>query len=326
MPNNVDAARNIIEHYYRNEERPFQVGYSGGKDSTLVLQLVCEVANKNEWKNPVFVGYNKTGLEPIGKFERLNKQLERMRKVGINAVCTEPVLKNRFWCMICGRGYPAPAPRLRYCTKCLKQQPNERYFTKVAKESPSRGCLVIDGTRKEESKQRTRRLTEQGAPFGLVRLRKQLNIESLSPIADVKTAEVWEYLESVGTFFWGGTIAELKGEYQNDYARDGCWVCPFLTKEKELRFRCNESQIKIRNFLFAINNDVAKRRIVSNPRQEARVKEGIALGRFVLEARKEIFNFIMSEQLRTGYIYIYPEEEEYIKLCWKHYDENPCFS
>lgn len=322
----VDAARNIIEHYYRNEERPFQVGYSGGKDSTLVLQLVCEVADKNEWKNPVFVGYNKTGLEPIGKFERINKQLERMRKVGINAGCSEPALKNRFWCMICGRGYSTPAFSLRYCTTCLKLQPNERYFTKVAKESPSRGCLVIDGTRKEESKQRTKRLTEQGAPFGLVRLRKQLNIESLSPIADVKTAEVWEYLESVGTFFWGGTIAELKGEYQNDYARDGCWVCPFLTKEKELRFRCNESQIKIRNFLYAINNDVAKRRIVSNPRQEARVKEGIASGRFVLEARKEIFNFIMSEQLRTGYIYIYPDEEEYIKLCWEHYDENPCFS
>ena len=326
MKSNIDEARDLIDKLYSTDNRPWTVGYSGGKDSTLVLQLVCEVAKKYNWKNPVFVGYNKTGLEPIGKFERHNKQLERMRKVGINAVCSEPVLKNRFWCMICGRGYPVPSPRLRYCTGRLKQQPNERYFTQVAKESPSRGCLVIDGTRKEESKQRTKRLTEQGAPFGLVRLRKQLNIESLSPIADVKTAEVWEYLESVGTFFWGGTIAELKGEYQNDYARDGCWVCPFLTKEKELRFLCNESQIKIRNFLFAINNDVAKRRIVSNPRQEARVKEGIASGRFVLEARKELFDFIMNEQEKTGYIYIKPEEIAYIKTCWEEYENNPFYN
>ncbi len=326
MKSNIDEARDLIDKLYSTDNRPWTVGYSGGKDSTLVLQLICEVAKKYNWKNPVFVVYNKTGLEPIGKFERHNKQLERMRKVGINAVCSEPVLKNRFWCMICGRGYPAPALRLRYCTKCLKQQPNERYFTKVAKESPSRGCLVIDGTRKEESKQRTKRLTEQGAPFGLVRLRKQLNIESLSPIADVKTAEVWEYLESVGTFFWGGTIAELKGEYQNDYARDGCWVCPFLTKEKELRFLCNESQIKIRNFLFAISNDVAKRRIASHPRQEARVKEGIASGRFVLEARKELFDFIMNEQEKTGYIYIKPEEIAYIKTCWEEYENNPFYN
>ena len=41
MKSNIDEARDLIDKLYSTDNRPWTVGYSGGKDSTLVLQLIC---------------------------------------------------------------------------------------------------------------------------------------------------------------------------------------------------------------------------------------------------------------------------------------------
>lgn len=66
--------------------------------------------------------------------------------------------------------------------------------------------------------------------------------------------------------------------------------------------------------------------LCTNDRQRERVSEGTASGRFTLEARKELFDFIMNEQEKTGYIYIKPEEIAYIKTCWEEYENNPFYN
>lgn len=326
MKSNIDEARDLIDKLYSTDNRPWTVGYSGGKDSTLVLQLICEVAKKYNWKNPVFVMYNKTGLEADGSLDELDTQLKSMARIGITTFYNYPRQGDSFWELVCGRGYPAPSRRLRFCTSYLKLDPWRRRIVQVAKDSTAKGVIDVKGTRKEESTGRLKRLEKEGAPYRLTRFRKQLNIELFPPVANVKTNELWSYLEDLHTFEWGGTVDELKERYLHKQARDGCWICPFCTKEDEIRYRCNESQIRVRKFFFALSEDVNKRNLCTNDRQRERVSEGTASGRFTLEARKELFDFIMNEQEKTGYIYIKPEEIAYIKTCWEEYENNPFYN
>lgn len=165
---------------------------------------------------------------------------------------------------------------------------------------------------------RKKRLEERGAPESRISLAKRLTLECLCPIANVTTDELWQYLKDIGTFAWGEPTCALEECYSaGKESRDGCWICPFLYKEEDINKKCNEEQRRIRELCYRYNCDVSKRNLCSTDKQRETLHEGIAAGRFTLEARKEIFDFIINIQKDTGQVYITPEEEEYIKQCWQ---------
>ena len=69
--NTLDDLINEIEYVYLSDNRPWIIGYSGGKDSTVVVHLVYEMLKRlspNKRNKPVYVVSSDTLVEnPIIK-------------------------------------------------------------------------------------------------------------------------------------------------------------------------------------------------------------------------------------------------------------------
>lgn len=315
---NINKARDIIERNYLEDDRPWLIGYSGGKDSSLLLQLVCEVFLKHKKNKRITVSFLDTRLEKDSKLATIKESFTKFEQIGLITSITRCSPDHSFWSTVCGRGYPMPSMRLRYCTKDLKQVPGDKELKQIAVKFGGGRALKIIGMRKQEGSLRKKRLEERGAPENKTVLAKRLTLEALYPIANVTTDELWQYLKDIGAFAWGEPTCELEERYSaGRESRDGCWICPFLYKEEDMNKRCNEEQRRIREFCYRYNGDISKRNLCTTDKQRERLSRGLTAGRFTLEARKEIFDFIMNIQKDTGQVYITPEEEEYIKQCWQ---------
>lgn len=312
----IEYARSLIEREYVANDRPWLLGYSGGKDSTLLLQLVCEVAQKNDFKKPLFVQFNNTRLEKRGKMERIMRERERIEKIpNVVFKITEPRPKERILVMIIGQGYPAPSPFERYCTNRMKQYGSERFESTILKKFG--GVDIVLGVRKEESTNRAKYLTEDKAPS---ELKKKGNRFYFRPIADVLTRELWAYLNGFSVFFWGEPLSELKELYPGETVRqrDGCWICTVGTETGRTQ---NEPEDRIRLFLRVLNADKEKRTPESE-KQKRRYAQGLSAGRFTLEARREFLAFIQKEERECGRRFIDDEELELIYSYWKEEEKN----
>lgn len=107
--------------------RPWIIGFSGGKDSTVLLMLtwiamqelredrkplrrrVYVVCNDTMVENPVIEEYVSTVLLKIADAAR--EQL-----LPVQVVTTTPQLEDTFWSCVIGKGYPVPNNSFRFCT------------------------------------------------------------------------------------------------------------------------------------------------------------------------------------------------------------------
>jgi DNA sulfur modification protein DndC len=125
----IEIAISNIATLYREDNLPWIVGYSGGKDSTAVLQLVWRaietlpiehrtkkvyvISTDTLVENPIVAKWVEVSLERI-KLASLNQ------KMGIDPRRLVPKIEDRFWVNLIGKGYPAPRPKFRWCTSRLK--------------------------------------------------------------------------------------------------------------------------------------------------------------------------------------------------------------
>jgi DNA sulfur modification protein DndC len=116
----------IIDQYLYADEtsRPWIIGFSGGKDSTVLLQLVWEALRiiKNDisvLRREVYVVCNDTMIEnPIitEYVQRVLKDIDvaaRDQDLPIYVRKTTPRLEDSFFVNLIGRGYPAPNSTFR---------------------------------------------------------------------------------------------------------------------------------------------------------------------------------------------------------------------
>lgn len=210
------------EYLSTAQHHPWIVGFSGGKDSTLVLHAVFEALLSiapSRRTRAIHVVANDTLVESPLVMAHLHRALALVRDAARNlglpvtVNVTRPDLEQSFWVNLIGRGYPTPNQTMRWCTDRLKIQPTSRYIL----DSVSRcgAAIVVLGVRRDES--HSRRVS--------IERRKNLAGSNLTPhtdlpgafvyrpIVDLTTDEVWEILAS-HLPPWGGTHEALVRLYR----------------------------------------------------------------------------------------------------------------
>lgn len=246
---------------YLADEIPWVVGYSGGKDSTAVLQLVWTMLRElapSERHKPVHVISTDTLVENPVVARWVTTSLETMERAAtaqalpIEPHRLTPDVASTFWVNLIGRGYPAPRPKFRWCTERLKIKPSNAFIRRVVRENGE--AILVLGTRKAESSGRRHRMEQ--LEEGRVRERLSPN-DSLpnslvySPIEDWTNDDVWLYLMQVENA-WGYDNKDLMAMYRGASAdnecplvvdsstpscgdsRFGCWVCTLVDKDKSM--------------------------------------------------------------------------------------------
>ncbi len=124
--------RDRLRQLYLADPRPWLVGFSGGKDSTLLAALIFEVVGAipaADRHKPVAVLCTDTRVEIPAVAETIAGTLYRMQRhsddagLRIDTHLLKPPAEQSFWVNIIGRGYPPPNKFFRWCTQRLKIDP-----------------------------------------------------------------------------------------------------------------------------------------------------------------------------------------------------------
>lgn len=244
--------------YDTNLSRPWIIGFSGGKDSTLLLQLVWNSIRKipEELRSrEIHVICNNTLVENPRILTFIDRTLEKIQEgassqgLPITVNQTIPELEDSFWTNLLGRGYPAPISNFRWCTDRLKIRPTTKYIQSIIEKKGE--AIILLGTRTDESSTRSRSMKKH-EKYGHDRLRRHVlpNAFVYAPIKDITTNQVWQYLMQMSPP-WGGSHKELVTLYRNANSDDcplviddttpscgnsrfGCWVCTVVKKDKSM--------------------------------------------------------------------------------------------
>ncbi|MCY4418639.1 MAG: DNA phosphorothioation system sulfurtransferase DndC [Cytophagales bacterium] len=237
--------------------RPWIVAFSGGKDSTMLLQLVwvaIHSLSKEHRRRKIYVICNNTLVENpkiIDYVERVLDKVEvaaKKQRMPVEVQRTTPALEDSFWVNLIGKGYPAPNRVFRWCTERLKISPTTRFIVDKIKNNGR--VILLLGTRKAESENRKRSMEKHEVKGERLSKHQLPNAYVYSPIKDVSTDEVWIYLTQVPSP-WGASNRELiniyKGANEGDCplvmdkmtpacgsSRFGCWVCTVVSKDKSM--------------------------------------------------------------------------------------------
>jgi len=237
----------LVDQYTLDDDnRPWIIGFSGGKDSTVLLTLVWQALLKVNvpLNREIFVVCNDTLVENPIISNYVNKVLVKIEKAAakenlpIFIKKTIPDLSNSFFVNLIGKGYPAPNNVFRWCTERLKIKPTTSFINNIIKNN-HREAIVLIGTRRDESK--TRANSIQKHEIKGKRLTKhphQNNVLVYSPIKELALEEVW-YIINTFPSPWGANNKELFSIYSDASADD--YECPTMVADKEHK-TCGQSR------------------------------------------------------------------------------------
>ena len=325
MSLNIQHLENeIIDQYlFDDSDRPWIIGFSGGKDSTMLLQVVWNAMKKIEpylLKRKVYIVCNDTLVENPRIVKFIDKTLRKIKKAAneqdlsmIEVHQTTPKLDDSFWVRLIGLGYPAPNRFVRWCTERLKINPTTKFITDKISENGE--AIILLGTRSAESANRAASIKKHEVKGQRLRKHQLPNAYVYAPIKDVTTNELWQYLNQVPPP-WGGTHKELVTLYRNANAGDcplvidettpscgnsrfGCWTCTVVNKDKSMEGLIENGEewmlplAEIRNFLIETRDNPEIYR--EQRRRDGSIKEGI-WGPYKFETRVEILKRILKAQ------------------------------
>ena len=258
--------KNEMKMVYLHDQRPWMIGYSGGKDSTLLCQLVFEMIESlppYKRSKKVYIVTSDTLVEnPIVKtyMHRMSKAINvasEKKKLNIEAHMIYPETRNTFWSLVIGLGYPTPEPPgFRWCTERLKINPSNDFTYNTIKKDGE--IVILLGVRKAESSARSRSISSHEIEGKLLTRHGQIpKAYVYSPLANVKNEYVWEYLLAGDAMSpWGTDNRYLYSLYQGENlgeedsvigqvdkdnmkvtgnSRFGCWICTMVKEDKSLK-------------------------------------------------------------------------------------------
>ena len=351
----LDTVRGVMRaEYCKKHTDPWIVAYSGGKDSTLLLQLTWEIVlslKPEQRKRKIYVVSNDTLVESPLVISHLKKSLAVIREAArkddlpITTTITEPYIDQTFWVNVIGRGYIPPTRNFRWCTDRMKIQPTDQLLEKLIIQH-KRAVLLI-GTRKSESQNRSRNMKKHGVKADKMNPHNHIKgCRMFAPLADLDSNDVWMILMQRRPP-WGGAHRELITLYRNagggecplvlsqedapscgtTSPRFGCWTCTVVQKDKSLRGLIDsghededklEALAEFREWLIALREDDANRLPVRRDGSHKFRADGSRVrGPFRLDMRQRILNHLRKLEKEVGEPLISPSEIEVIEDIWR---------
>lgn len=339
----------LRDEYRQPHEHPWIIGFSGGKDSTIVAHLVFEMLldlPRSERTRPVHLVSNDTLVESplvmahIMKVQSAIAAAATAWRLPIEVVTTRPDPDATFWVNIIGRGYPSPNRSFRWCTDRMKIQPTSRYIREQV--AASGEVILLLGVRRDESATRAGSVARYDNGARLNRHNDLVGCMVYRPIVELSTDEVWEFLGTARPP-WGGDHRDLIKLYRDagggecpvvtqksdapscgsTSSRFGCWTCTVVEKDRSLEgfveagFKEFGPLIDFRDWLFAIRNDASKRMARRRDGRVTVTSEGTFVpGPFTLSTRMEILERLLALQDRVGRPLISDDEIARIEAIW----------
>jgi len=330
---------------------PWIIGFSGGKDSTLVVHAAMDMLTAlppSRRNRSVHVVSNDTLVESpvvIAHLDKVTQAIDAMARnldLPVIVARTMPELTKSFWVLLIGKGYPSPNQTMRWCTDRLKIQPTSEYIKQYV--SAAGAAIVVLGVRRDESETRQNSINRH----------KNLRDTNLSPhsslpgaliyrpIVDLSTDDVWEIL---GTFHapWGGTHTDLFQLYRDadggecpvvlskdeapgcgtPNSRFGCWTCTVVEKDKSLQGFIDVGNhqykplVEFRDWLKSIRNKSEHRQAYRRNGQLSFDLTGKHIpGPFTIQTRRLILERLLKVQEEFGEPLVSPEELHLIYQHW----------
>lgn len=259
----------IVDQYMYADttDRPWIIGFSGGKDSTVLLTLVWLALRKIkdsivapfQLRRPVYVVCNDTMVEnPIisNYVDDVLLQIEKKAReedMPIFVRKTVPRLEDSFWVNVIGKGYPVPNTAFRWCTDKMKIKPTARFITEQVDECGE--AIILIGTRKAESATRARSIKKHEIHGQRLTHHTILrNTFVYAPIKELYLEEVWYiinaipcpwefdnkvlfkiYMDASADDYECPTVVTDKSHGSCGQSRFGCWVCTVVKDDKSMR-------------------------------------------------------------------------------------------
>lgn len=349
---------------YKHDARPWLIGYSGGKDSTLLVSLVYEamrrlkkadspmhkkiyiITSDTMVENPIVKNYMHSSSQSIN-----NASKRDGLKIEASIIYPEP--EQTFWSRVIGLGYPTPEPPgFRWCTERLKINPMNKFVNERIEENGE--IIILLGVRKGESLTRMKTITAREIEGKLLNMHNDIpNAYVYNPITEVPNELVWEFLlKNDCKSPWGTDMKYLFNLYQGENlgeeqsvlgevdrekipvtgnSRFGCWCCTMVKEDKSLQNFINRGAtelIPLRNF----RNELLKMRdnpqMRDNKRRNGSVYKkadgSFGLGPFTLEARRIILEKLLMLENETGLELITISELKAIDKMWDEEGDLSC--
>ena len=259
----------ILDQYLYADDtnRPWIIGFSGGKDSTVLLTLVWLALKRIkettpapfQLRRPIYVVCNDTLVEnPIISTyvdDVLNKIEHAAMEQDLPIIVkkTIPRLEDSFWVNVIGKGYPVPNNAFRWCTDKMKIKPTARFITEQVDECGE--AIILIGTRKAESATRARSIKKHERHGERLTHHTLLqNTWVYAPIKELMLEEVWYiinaipspwgfdnsilfniYLDASADDYECPTVVTDKSHGSCGQSRFGCWVCTVVKEDKSMR-------------------------------------------------------------------------------------------
>jgi DNA sulfur modification protein DndC len=325
----IEQAREEIKAVYLADDRPWVVGYSGGKDSSAVVQLVLQALTELESEKRhkmVYVISSDTLVETPLIVKKIDSMLERIQAVADNLGIpletkkVKPEVSDTFWVSILGKGYPTPRQKFRWCTDRMKIKPANRFI--LEKVSEYGEVVMVLGVRVDESKSRAESIQSHTIEGSHLMKHSTLpNAFTYAPIKNWSTDDVWEFLLSEATF--GEENRQLLQLYQDSdgecplvidsdskkvscgNSRFGCWTCTVVNEDKAMSGFINSGVdwlkplLEYRNYLVEARQD---RRMRAKCRMNGRIYltenlEGIDVSKSVVIHESEVEKYLKENNI-----------------------------
>lgn len=357
MNENADFSvfENIIEEMqivYLHDKRPWMIGFSGGKDSTLLCCLVMEMLKRlpaEKRHKTVHVVSSDTLVEnPIVR-DYMHKMSNMINSAGaelnVEADIIYPKVEDTFWCRVIGFGYPTPeAPGFRWCTERLKIHPMNAYTLEKIKNNGE--VVLLLGVRKAESTYRANNIRSREIEGKLLVPHNDIeNAYVYNPLTEIPNEMVWRYLLKGDALSpWGSDNKYLFSLYQGDNlgeessvigeidkekipvtgnSRFGCWICTMVKEDKSLSAFIDKGEEWLvplrdfRNWLLKMRTTPGAREYKRRNGAMYRKADGtLGEGPFTMDTRKEMLRRLLQLEMDTGLELISLEELKQIDKMW----------
>ena len=336
--NTYEDIKSVLRQLYLEDDRPWLVGFSGGKDSTMLASLIFETVLSfpiERRTKPISVLCTDTRVEIPAIVEMVEGTLEKMRKCSeknnmrIDVNLLRPPADQSFWVNIIGRGYPPPNRVFRWCTQRMKIDP---VTTFVQQRLGHWGEAILHlGARRAESSSRAQTMAGRESRNGLHRHPDLPRVWVSNPIEFLSTEEVWTYLLQ-NPNPWGESNRSLFALYARSgecpiqidtstpscgKSRFGCWTCTVVERDKASEGLLASGDERMEDLLEFRETLIHYRNPENGKRDMRRMNGSDGPGPLTMTARRELLTKLLKLQEQTGLKVISEDELFLIQKHWK---------